>query len=181
MATRNIAGSWLFTFTHWLLLIAIWFSLIALAALAWILGWLVLSRFGLAHMPFTGLEAAGFPLDQIYESGIVTVLIAGVCFLSIFHILRLTARIIAAASNGDPFAHGNARRLTAIALLMLAVQLAGRGFDIAMTHYPAAITQSYSVYFDISASGMLAVLVIFVLAQIFRRGSEMRAELEGTV
>ena len=32
-----------------------------------------------------------------------------------------------------------------------------------------------------SASGILAVLMIFVLAQIFRHGSAMRAELEGMV
>jgi hypothetical protein len=29
--------------------------------------------------------------------------------------------------------------------------------------------------------GVIAILMIFVLAQIFRRGSEMRAELEATV
>jgi len=33
----------------------------------------------------------------------------------------------------------------------------------------------------ISVTGLFAVLLIFVLAQIFRRGSEMRAELVGTI
>ena len=35
--------------------------------------------------------------------------------------------------------------------------------------------------FDFSPLGVLAILLVFVLAQIFRHGSEMRAELEGTV
>ena len=33
----------------------------------------------------------------------------------------------------------------------------------------------------ISVTGLFAVLLIFVLAQIFRRGSDMRAELAGTI
>ncbi|MGB7034998.1 MAG: hypothetical protein WBD71_05680, partial [Xanthobacteraceae bacterium] len=35
--------------------------------------------------------------------------------------------------------------------------------------------------FHISMIGLFTVLLIFVLAQIFRRGSEMRAELAGTI
>jgi len=33
----------------------------------------------------------------------------------------------------------------------------------------------------ISVTGLFAVLLIFVLAQVFRRGSDMRAELAGTI
>ena len=46
---------------------------------------------------------------------------------------------------------------------------------------PEKIREHVSGGFDVSPVGILAALLIFVLAQIFRRGSEMRAELEGTV
>jgi hypothetical protein len=46
---------------------------------------------------------------------------------------------------------------------------------------PEKVSEHVSVGFDFSPVGVLAALMIFVLAQIFRHGAEMRAELEGTV
>ena len=54
--------------------------------------------------------------------------------------------------------------------------------DALMNLFPPSITENVSVGYDgFSAAGVLAAPLIFVLAQIFRRGSEMRAELEGTI
>jgi hypothetical protein len=76
----------------------------------------------------------------------------------------------------------NADRLNYIAWLLLAIQLVGFAADIAANMLPDRIKDHASISFDgFSAAGILAVLLIFVLAQIFRRGSEMRAELQGTV
>ncbi len=33
----------------------------------------------------------------------------------------------------------------------------------------------------ISGNGLLLMLILFILARVFRKGAEMRAELEGTV
>ena len=46
---------------------------------------------------------------------------------------------------------------------------------------PSAVRAKVHDVFHISVTGLFAVLLIFVLAQIFRRGSEMRAELAGTI
>ena len=46
---------------------------------------------------------------------------------------------------------------------------------------PAAVRAKVHDTVHISVTGLFAVLLIFVLAQIFRRGSEMRAELVGTI
>ena len=46
---------------------------------------------------------------------------------------------------------------------------------------PAAVRAKIHDTFHISMTGLFAVLLIFVLAQIFRRGSDMRAELAGTI
>lgn len=93
----------------------------------------------------------------------------------------LTARIVDTASSGDPFVVENAARLNLIACLLLAIQLVGLIFDGVMSSLPDKLNSQISIGFDVSASGILAALLIFVLAQIFRRGSEMRAELAGTV
>ena len=47
--------------------------------------------------------------------------------------------------------------------------------------YPPHEQRYVQAGFDLSPIGVLAVLLIFVLAQIFHRGAQMRAELEGTV
>jgi hypothetical protein len=46
---------------------------------------------------------------------------------------------------------------------------------------PERLAHEMNVNFDMSPVGLMGVLLIFVLAQIFRRGAQMRAELEGTV
>jgi hypothetical protein len=66
-------------------------------------------------------------------------------------------------------------------VLLLAAQFVGLLFDLALNFFPESLSEHVSLGFDASFSGVLAALLIFVLAQIFRRGSEMRAELEGTV
>lgn len=104
-----------------------------------------------------------------------------ICIALAAYIAVLTTRIVDTASTGDPFVTENADRLNRIACLLLAIQAVGLAFSTAMNLFPDPVRNDISTGFDLSASGVLAALLIFVLAQIFRRGSEMRAELEGTV
>jgi hypothetical protein len=53
--------------------------------------------------------------------------------------------------------------------------------DLIISLFPKAVSDHVQAGFDLSPIGILAVLLIFVLAQIFRRGARMRDELEGTV
>ena len=46
---------------------------------------------------------------------------------------------------------------------------------------PVAVRAKIHDTVHILITGLFAVLLIFVLAQIFRRGSDMRAELAGTI
>ena len=93
----------------------------------------------------------------------------------------LASRIVDTASDGDPFVTQNADRLNYIGFLLLAIQLIGFAVDSALGMFPNKIRDHVSIGFDVSATGILAALLIFVLAQIFRRGSEMREELEAMV
>lgn len=95
-------------------------------------------------------------------------------------VLLMTARIVKTA-NTDPFVEDNARRLMQIGWLLLAMQVVGLGADTLMSLFPKEINDHVHAGFDLSPIGILAALLIFVLAQIFRQGAQMRADLEGTV
>jgi hypothetical protein len=124
----------------------------------------------------------GAPTAQILAAATLAITGGVICIALAAWMFILTARIIDTASTGDPFVVQNADRLNHIACLLLAVQLVGLAVDTLISLFPKNITDHISIGYDnVSASGVLAALLIFVLAQIFRRGSEMRAELEGTV
>jgi len=97
-------------------------------------------------------------------------------------ILRALLRVVASASVGDPFIDANAADLVRVAWLLLGVEVITT--LIKPTIYllaPAAVRARVHDVVHISVTGLFAVLLIFVLAQIFRRGSAMRAELAGTI
>ena len=171
----------LFSIAHGLLRAATLVSLFLIATLVLFLGWTALAALGFVPPMIPQDAMPGIPMSQILAATAFTIVIATICIALVTWMFLLTARIIDTASHGDPFVTGNAARLNRIGLLLLAIQAMGLFFDLVMHNFPDKLSKSQSVYFDISATGMLAALLIFVLAQIFRRGSDMRAELEGTV
>jgi hypothetical protein len=93
---------------------------------------------------------------------------------------------------GDPFVVSNAARLNQIGWLLLAIEVVDVTFGMVMQlafpnlpHLGNGHPNIGDIDVDfgphLSFVGLLAVLLIFVLAQVFRRGSEMRDELEATV
>jgi Protein of unknown function (DUF2975) len=179
----------LFTITHWLLKAATGFSIFVIAVLIFTLGGLFVGAtdIGGNHLGIP-VELAG--VDRSTACGIVAfaVLCGLVCAALVFFVLRATAEIIQTAISGDPFVNENAIRLIRIGWLLLGVEVVGL---LAHPIFERLVVQfvpensrdqaNFNLGFGMSPIGLLAVLLIFVLAQIFRRGSEMRAELEGTV
>jgi hypothetical protein len=107
-------------------------------------------------------------------------------------IFRALRRVVASASVGDPFIEANAVDLVRVAWLLLGVNvihaLNQPMIDRVLSAMPphaevhGTITGLLSMLLVIVfAPGWLSVLLIFVLAQIFRRGSDMRAELAETI
>jgi hypothetical protein len=172
----------LFTITRGLLRLATGFCFFLIVLLALALGALELAALGFWHIPIPEKEMHGASMTQILAAGGLAITGGVICIALAAWMFILTARIIDTASTGDPFVTQNADRLNHIACLLLAVQVVGLTVDALINLFPKNITDHISIGYDgISASGLLAALLIFVLAQIFRRGSEMRAELEGTV
>ena len=100
------------------------------------------------------------------------VLVAGIVALS-FLFIRHLRRIVDTVRQGDPFIPENAMRLRSMAWLSIVLQV--------VALFAGALTKNLEANFDISIGGILLPLVLFILARVFRRGAEMRDELEGTV
>lgn len=122
------------------------------------------------------------------DAGAIIGAIDGLLMLAIlgagllFFFARKLGRIIDTVGQGDPFVPDNADRLQTMGWLALAFQLVA--IPVAAlsayvgTHLPAA---ALHVDPDISFNGVMMAIVLFILARVFRRGTEMRDELEGTV
>ena len=173
----------LFGVTRFLLRLATLFSLFLIAVLSLAAGALALAAAGFWHLPVPDLkELSGIPVGEIIAVASLAIVTGVICIALAAYMFLLTARIIDTAQSGDPFVTENANRLKLIAWLLLAIQVIGSVADALANMLPDKIKDHAQIGFNgFSASGILAVLLIFVLAQIFRRGSEMRAELEGTV
>ncbi len=94
-------------------------------------------------------------------------------------LLAALRAMLRTVQSGDPFVVANAARLRTIGWMLLAVQCG----DLAMG---AATLVARALHVDFapwqpSFTGWIAVLVAFVLAQVFERGAAMRDDLDGTI
>lgn len=83
-------------------------------------------------------------------------------------------------AEGDTFIRANAVRLKAIGWLMLAIQIVGIPLAGLVDWIGGRIHEA-DMHGDFSISGILAILLVFVLAGIFEKGAAMREDLEGAV
>lgn len=93
--------------------------------------------------------------------------------------------IIASVAEGDPFVPENADRLTAIAWLMLATYLLAAVMALVSALVIDWASQFEDVHFTATFgfdfTSILLIIVLFILARVFRHGAAMREDLEGTV
>lgn len=174
---------YLFTATGWTLNAAMLVSLFLTGVLMLAFGVCALAATGLIHLPVPVedlKDLKNIPLHLIFVAGAVACA-SGTFLLALLSLMLLmTARIVKSADN-DPFVEDNARRLNQIGWLLAAMQIVGLTAGMIISLFPKPVSDHVQAGFDLSPIGILAVLLIFVLAQIFRRGAQMRAELEGTV
>ena len=88
-------------------------------------------------------------------------------------------RIFSTLTAGDPFHPDNVRRLRTIGAVLAALEL---------IRYPAAFVATRLApevvaggMFSINLTSWFAVLVVFVLAEVFREGARLRREAELTI
>ncbi len=95
-------------------------------------------------------------------------------------ILKKLLAIIATVAIGDPFVRANAMRLRAIGWMMVAANLIGIPLGIIAAIVGEKIGDS-EIHNDFSVTGVLAILLVFVLSSVFEQGAAMREDMEGTV
>jgi hypothetical protein len=117
---------------------------------------------------------------QLATVGAVALSAALICIVMALFAIMLTTRIVETAMSGSPFVNENAGRLMRIGWLLLGIEAIGFLINLMLAYLlPEKLITSIDL--EVSPVALLAILLIFVLAQIFRHGSEMRAELEATV
>ncbi|MGP7796247.1 DUF2975 domain-containing protein [Sphingomonas sp. CLY1604] len=109
----------------------------------------------------------------------ITMLLSLPFGLAIERLLVALRAILRTVETGTPFSSGNAARLRTIGWMLLLVQIADIGFGIA-TVFARSLRIDY-LNWQPSFTGWVAVLVAFVLAQVFERGTAMQDDLDGTV
>jgi hypothetical protein len=134
-------------------------------------------------------KAPGFPMSEALMALSLLLALVVVMLGMLFRMFHLLKRIVDTVGEGDPFVPVNANRLTQMAWLTLAVQvvtipMAGIGMYIYNVTEPIRDKDPGDTFvvdsgFDIN--GLLLMLILFILARVFRKGADMRAELEGTV
>lgn len=111
---------------------------------------------------------------------IAGVILVGVMMALYLFFLRHLSRMVATVGTGDPFQPENADRLQTMAWLTVALQICMFILSPLASKIAEGIGEK-SGGIDLTFDGLLLALVLFVLARVFRRGTEMRDDLEGTV
>jgi hypothetical protein len=113
-----------------------------------------------------------------FPVGMLMVLLFAILGAAAYLIRQLQA-LVASAAN-DPFIPANAARLRRVGWALVVAQL----LAIPLHWTASSIAKAGSDFGDmggISLGNLLAILLAFVLAAVFKQGAAMRDELEGTV
>ena len=161
-------------------------ALRAVMALCWLGILAALCAFPIVYFDRSWLlQAAGLSAEQAQQQwlfphfslgllGIVVLLSIGLVFL------RHLQRFVRAVRGGHLFAHGHALRLRRMAWLMLAMEL----LSIAIGLHASWMGPAFAwmeVGGGMSITGLIAVLMLFVMARVFEAGAAMREDLDGVV
>ncbi len=122
--------------------------------------------------------------DSHYPVGSVVALLLFVSAVLVlwWMFFRYLTQIVDTVVEGDPFIASNAKRLQHMALLLLTIQLiyiptAALGL-IVETAFKGP-TSEVDVFWDFT--GLLMVITLFIFARVFRHGTDMRSDLQGTI
>ena len=136
----------------------------------------------------TGIfDGPNAPLFVQYPISGVALLLAIALFLAAcFLFFGKLRAMIGTIGEGDPFTLENAQRLRMMAWLALAIQILALVVAWLRVHSASlwAGREGPGLFIDFGREdivGAMTVIVLFILARVFRHGAAMREDLEGTV
>ncbi|NJO13957.1 MAG: DUF2975 domain-containing protein [Rhizobiales bacterium] len=132
-----------------------------------------------------GTKASPLPVADIlglFACALVAVVL-------VFYFFGKLRAIISSVGEGEPFIPENADRLNAMAWLLTALQVVKPVLGVAalpVAQWASAFeSEDLHISTDFSSgvdlTSILMVVVLFILARVFRHGAMMREDLEGTV
>jgi hypothetical protein len=103
---------------------------------------------------------------------------AELSLIGVVVIVQRLRRIFASMTAGDPFHPDNVRRLRVIALVLALIEINDYAFG-ALDHF--VLGAKIATGFSLNLTAWFAVLVIVVLAEVFREGARLRRDAELTI
>ena len=170
---------------HFSALPAAWVTLRTLMALNWVCGALIFSllliSFQAEEWTWRALGVGSVTAHEGVVAGMRSIMVIGIISVPIaFIVFRQLLRIVKSVRAGEPFTVENAARLKVIAWALLALEV----LHICVVAIASAVsTKEVPLHLggDFNLTGWLAILLLFVLAQVFLEGARMHDDLEGTV
>lgn len=99
-----------------------------------------------------------------------------VVVLAFLLLLRLR-KVVVTVERGNPFHPDNPRNIRILALLLALIEIVRWGTVVALAGETISVAEDIDSWF----SSALSVLIVVVLAEVFREGTRLRAESELTV
>lgn len=122
--------------------------------------------------------------DFFLAASLTMVALVALLGLAIWFLLLLR-QIVGTVAAGDPFIRDNADRLSKMGWIALGAQVLSVPLAASVIWIGSMVEDADSVRVDkdvgFDGGGIVLVLVLFILARVFRQGARMREELEGTV
>lgn len=157
-----------------LLLLNILVGLLLLGLLGW--SFAEEQRFAAAALAqFPGVDVE----RMLTGSRFILAIVAPVMILA-HALFRALLQMLDTVEAGDPFVPANADRLRRVAWCLLGIQLCDVAFGVAGAIMDAAAGERISGWSP-GLTGWIAILLVFVLARVFREGTRLRDDAELTI
>jgi len=156
-----------------------------LIVLNWIFGALIFALLAISFLAeewtWRALGVGAVGGHERVIAGMRAVMVIGIVGTPIAYVVfNRLLRILESVRTGEPFTMDNAGRLRTIAWALLGLEL----LHICVVAIASAVSTKevpLRINGNFDLTGWLAVLLLFVLAQVFLEGTRMREDLEGTV
>jgi hypothetical protein len=121
------------------------------------------------------------PIASAAIRGMRLMMLIGLLAVPVAHVILGRLReMLRTVRAGDPFVVENARRLNAIAIALLLLELMHLAVGV-IAKSEAFAALGIHINWSFSFTPWIAVLLLLVLSRVFEHGARMRADLEGTV
>jgi Protein of unknown function (DUF2975) len=165
--------------------LATWVTLRILILLNWIFGALIFALLAISFQAeewtWRALHVGAVAGHESVVAGMRAIMVIGIASTPItWAVFSRLLRIVESVRAGEPFTVHNAGRLRTVAWALFGLEL----LHICVVAIASAVsTKEVPLHIsgDFDLTGWLAILLLFVLAQVFLEGTRIREDLEGTV